>query len=100
MPGVGRIVNRSGRANLLGDVPQIALIVERQHPVRDGDAVEVGVLLVPEEDVRSPDLLPAPDAELDLSHVLLRVTVLEWFEAQAGVPPRLAQVEADRVVLE
>jgi len=79
---------------LLGDVPEVTVGGECQHPVFDGDIMEVGSLFVAQESVGRPDLVPAVVAESDLGDF-----VAEWRVGEARVGPRLAKIHAHHIVL-
>jgi len=42
----------------LDDVPQVALRVQLQHSVLDGDSVKLGTFFVTQKRVRNPDGIP------------------------------------------
>jgi len=67
--------------------------VQPEQSVSDGDLVPLRPLLVAEVGVRDPELFPAAVVQSDLS------LVLERFERQSRVAPRLSEVHAYTVVL-
>ena len=87
----------SRRRHSLGDVPHRAVAVERQQSVRRRHAVKLGFLLVPEEDVRRPDVVPGAVRQLDRRPV--DALVDERFVDEPVVRPLLTQVHVERVVL-
>ncbi len=80
----------------LGDVPHLARVVEEDESVGRGYVMERRFLLVAEEDVGRPDLVPHEVLELDL----LRRLPVEGSVVEARVRPLLPQVHVERVVLQ
>ena len=91
------MLRRKSRCHSLGDVPHRAVAVERQQSVRRRHAVKLGFLLVPEEDVRRPDVVPRAVRQLDRRPV--DALVDERFVDEPVVRPLLTQVHVERVVL-
>ena len=80
---------------LLGDVPDASVVVYKYESVWSGHVMERSSLLVAEEHVRDPDLLPAVVAQLQLGAVVVTLGV----ERQPTVIPLLTQVHAQREIL-
>ena len=77
---------------LLHDVPQVTVVGESQQPVGGGHGMERRRLLVSEERVRHPDLVPTEVRQLHLRDDVI-------LELETRVVPLLTQVEADGVIL-
>lgn len=81
---------------LLDNIPQGAIIVQKNEAVGCGDRVKRRLLFVPEEDIRDPKESP---------HVVVQLnpgfeTVLESIELQPTVVPLLPQIDAQRIILD
>jgi len=81
--------------HLLGDVPHESGRVESHQPVVDGDLVKRGALLVAEERVRNPDLVPVIFAETNGVNF-----GMDGLKSEPPIAPRLPQIHADGVVLQ